>query len=144
MWLIKRVYMDGAGHEEAFYKDLTLDYIGLSQAVSSPVVEGLRSPVRNATVVTSTYQQLVNGAVSRPTSRCCYRFLSRPLVTSPNIWQIIARVNTTTAITSIKNSLLFWLRWSMNQDKHYYWGMLISVMEMMLTAHCLFVMRPTP
>lgn len=61
MWLIKRVYMDGAGHEEAFYKDLTLDYIGLSQAVSSPVVEGLRSPVRNATVVTSTYQQLVNG-----------------------------------------------------------------------------------
>ncbi|MDY7959598.1 hypothetical protein [Escherichia coli] len=61
MWLIKRVYMDGAGHEEAFYKDLTLDYIGLSQAVSSPVVEGLRSPVRNAKVVTSTYQQLVNG-----------------------------------------------------------------------------------
>ena len=61
MWLIKRVYMDGAGHEEAFYKDLTLDYIGLSQAVSSSVVEGLRSPVRNATVVTSTYQQLVNG-----------------------------------------------------------------------------------
>ncbi|EPE0217386.1 hypothetical protein ACSFU4_001678 [Escherichia coli] len=121
MWLIKRVYMDGAGHEEAFYKDLTLDYIGLSQAVSSPVVEGLRSPVRNAKVVTSTYQQLVNGGgVSRPTSRCCYRFLSRPLVTSPNIWQIIARVNTTTAITSIKNSLLFWLRWSMNQDKRYY------------------------
>ncbi|ECM8575076.1 hypothetical protein ABJ08_24975, partial [Salmonella enterica subsp. enterica serovar Typhimurium] len=61
MWLIKRVYMDGAGHEEAFYKDLTLDYIGLSQAVGSPVVEGLRSPVRNAKVVTSTYQQLVNG-----------------------------------------------------------------------------------
>lgn len=27
MWLIKRVYMDGAGHEEAFYKDLTLDYM---------------------------------------------------------------------------------------------------------------------
>ena len=27
MWLIKRVYMDGAGHEEAFYKDLTLSLI---------------------------------------------------------------------------------------------------------------------
>ncbi|MFE8115690.1 coiled-coil domain-containing protein [Brenneria goodwinii] len=61
MWLIKRVYIDGAGHEEAFYKDLTLDYIGLSQAVDSPVIEGQRSPVRNAKVVTSTYQQLVNG-----------------------------------------------------------------------------------
>ncbi|WP_313114219.1 hypothetical protein [Pseudescherichia sp.] len=61
MWLIKRVYMDGAGHAEAFYKDLTLDYIGLSQAVDSPAIEGLRSSVRNAKVVTSTYQQLVNG-----------------------------------------------------------------------------------
>ncbi|MDE9533908.1 hypothetical protein [Xenorhabdus bovienii] len=61
MWLIKRVYMDGAGHDEAFYKDLTLDYIGLSQAVDSPAIEGQRSPVRNAKVVTSTYQQLVNG-----------------------------------------------------------------------------------
>ncbi|ETS32966.1 hypothetical protein BB987_07060 [Photorhabdus temperata] len=61
MWLIKRVYMDGAGHEEAFYKDLTLDYIGLSQAVDSPAIEGQSSPVRNAKVVTSTYQQLVNG-----------------------------------------------------------------------------------
>ncbi|MCT4714772.1 hypothetical protein MUA01_07255 [Enterobacteriaceae bacterium H18W14] len=61
MWLIKRVYIDGAGHAEAFYKDLTLDYIGLSQAVDSPAIEGQRSPVRNAKVVTSTYQQLVNG-----------------------------------------------------------------------------------
>lgn len=61
MWLIKRVYIDGAGHEEAFYKDLTLDYIGLSQAVDSPAIERQRSPVRNAKVVTSTYQQLVNG-----------------------------------------------------------------------------------
>lgn len=60
MWLIKRVYMDGAGHEEAFYKDLTLDYIGLSQAVDSPAIDG--TPLsRKATVVASTYQQLVNG-----------------------------------------------------------------------------------
>lgn len=61
MWLIKRVYMDGAGHEEAFYKDLTLDYIGLSQAVDSTAIEGQRSSARNTKVVTSTYQQLVNG-----------------------------------------------------------------------------------
>lgn len=60
MWLIKRVYMDGAGHEEAFYKDLTLDYIGLSQAADSPAIDGA-PPSRKATVVTSTYQQLVNG-----------------------------------------------------------------------------------
>lgn len=105
MWLIKRVYMDGAGHEEAFYKDLTLDYIGLSQAVSSPVVEGLRSPVRNAKVVTSTYQQLVNGGKSTYIA-LLLSILSRPLVTSPNIWQIIARVNTTTAITSIRLSVV--------------------------------------
>lgn len=61
MWLIKRVYMDGAGHEEAFYKDLTLDYIGLVQAAENPAIEGQRPPGRNAKVVTSTYQQLVNG-----------------------------------------------------------------------------------
>ncbi|ASY79762.1 hypothetical protein BJK05_07020 [Pectobacterium polaris] len=56
MWLIKRVYMDGAGHEEAFYKGLTLDYIGLAHA------DAARStPAKNAKVVANTYQQLVNG-----------------------------------------------------------------------------------
>ncbi|MDI4660187.1 MULTISPECIES: hypothetical protein [Cobetia] len=61
MWLIKRVYMDGAGHEEAFYKHLTLDYIGLAQAADQPVVEGHRATAKNTKVVNSTYQQLVNG-----------------------------------------------------------------------------------
>ncbi|QJQ94957.1 MULTISPECIES: hypothetical protein [Halomonadaceae] len=61
MWLIKRVYMDGAGHEEAFYKDLTLDYIGLAQAADQPAGAARSTPAKNAKAVTSTYQQLVNG-----------------------------------------------------------------------------------
>ena len=58
MWLIKRVYMDGVGHEEAFYKDLMLDYIGLAQVSVNPRDN---HSTRNARTVTSTYQQLVNG-----------------------------------------------------------------------------------
>ncbi|USP11849.1 hypothetical protein L1S45_09875 [Aeromonas dhakensis] len=61
MWLIKRVYMDGAGHEEAFYKDLTLDYIGLAHAADQPAGAARSTPAKNAKAVVSTYQQLVNG-----------------------------------------------------------------------------------
>ncbi|WP_107850350.1 coiled-coil domain-containing protein [Oceanimonas marisflavi] len=61
MWLIKRVYMDGAGHAEAFYKDLTLDYIGLAQAAEPPADSAHRLPAKNAQTVVNTYQQLVNG-----------------------------------------------------------------------------------
>nr|WP_298055400.1 hypothetical protein [uncultured Halomonas sp.] len=61
MWLIKRVYMDGAGHEEAFYKDLNLDYIGLAQAPELPDDAARSVPAKNAKAVVSTYQQLVNG-----------------------------------------------------------------------------------
>lgn len=61
MWLIKRVYMDGAGHEEAFYKDLKLDYIGLAQAAELPDDTAHSAPYKNAKAVVSTYQQLVNG-----------------------------------------------------------------------------------
>lgn len=46
MWLIKRVYMDGAGHEEAFYKDLTLDYIGLAHATGQPADAARSTPPR--------------------------------------------------------------------------------------------------
>ncbi|PPJ44825.1 hypothetical protein C0075_24310, partial [Rhizobium sp. KAs_5_22] len=60
MWLIKRVYMDGTGSEEAFYKDLTLDYIGLHMPdQATDTAHGL--PVRKTTSVVSTYQQLGNG-----------------------------------------------------------------------------------
>lgn len=61
MWLIKRVYIDGAGHEEAFYKDITLNYIGLSEPGGSQGSEEPRSRSGNEKRVTSTYQQLVNG-----------------------------------------------------------------------------------
>lgn len=61
MWLIKRVYMDGAGHEEAFYKDLNLNYIGLAQASELPDDAVRRAPAKNTKAVVSTYQQLVNG-----------------------------------------------------------------------------------
>jgi|CEGF01.1.fsa_nt_gi hypothetical protein len=61
MWLIKRVYMDGAGHEEAFYKDLKLDYVGFAQAAELPDDNAHSAPAKNAKAVVSTYQQLVNG-----------------------------------------------------------------------------------
>ena len=61
MWLIKRVYMDGAGHEEAFYKNLKLDYIGLSHAEELPDHAAHSAPSKNAKAIISTYQQLVNG-----------------------------------------------------------------------------------
>lgn len=61
MWLIKRVYMDGAGHEEAFYKDLMLDYIGLAHATDQSAASARSTPTKNAKDVVSTYQQLVNG-----------------------------------------------------------------------------------
>ncbi|MBR9754277.1 MAG: hypothetical protein GYB56_05920 [Gammaproteobacteria bacterium] len=61
MWLIKRVYMDGAGHEEAFYKDLTLDYIGMTHAVDQSADSARSISAKNAKAVASTYQQLVNG-----------------------------------------------------------------------------------
>ena len=61
MWLIKRVYMDGAGHEEAFYKDLTLDYIGLTHATGQPADAARSTPSKRAKAVANTYQQLVNG-----------------------------------------------------------------------------------
>lgn len=61
MWLIKRVYMDGTGHEEAFYKDLTLDYIGLAKAAEHSTDAARRTSAKNAKAVVSTYQQLVNG-----------------------------------------------------------------------------------
>jgi len=61
MWLIKRVYMDGAGHEEAFYKDLTLDYIGLAHTTDQSADAPRSTPAKNSKAVASTYQQLVNG-----------------------------------------------------------------------------------
>ncbi|BBO56961.1 hypothetical protein [Cobetia sp. AM6] len=61
MWLIKRVYMDGAGHEEAFYKDLTLDYIGMTHAVDQSADSSRSISAKNVKAVASTYQQLVNG-----------------------------------------------------------------------------------
>ncbi|TNH66768.1 MULTISPECIES: coiled-coil domain-containing protein [Aeromonas] len=61
MWLIKRVYMDGVGHEEAFYKDLILDYIGLVHTTKQSADAARSTPAKNAKAVVSTYQQLVNG-----------------------------------------------------------------------------------
>ncbi|MBK1781141.1 hypothetical protein JHL22_07920 [Advenella sp. WQ 585] len=61
MWLIKRVYIDGAGYEEAFYKDLTLDYIGFAKTAGHATDTARNTQGKNAKKVLSTYQQLVNG-----------------------------------------------------------------------------------
>ena len=135
--------MDGAGHEEAFYKDLTLTILALSQAVSSPVVEGLRSPVRNAKVVTSTYQQLVNGGVSRPHRAAVIDF--EPSVSDFTQYLANHRQSEYHYRNYFYKELSVVLVEMVNESgQTLLLDMLISVMEMMLTGHCLFVMRPTP